>query len=299
MAVQRNTFGYRDAHKAMTLKALQDRAKEAHTSFASSGADPVTDPISGAASMLGVVNAGMGARRAEREEAEGRSSLARIMAGVKPQEANEQQLAEIGMYDPELAAALREERVGELTHEDTQAFTTSERLGTQAETQGSTRTRRAKPRGSTRTPKPRAAPHGRNTRRDEQDDGGDACRDAATSAGSWPASRRRRRSGKASCPPRAATPRSCRTGARASSTTRPSRTSTTRLSSSAARTPSPPRASGHADAGCGKRLHQEGRTGRRRAPRQGCRGRQQREVLRLRHQAPRRTRQEHRYGQGR
>jgi len=136
MAIERNT-GYRDPHKALTLKALQERQKAAAAAFAGSGGmDQISTPFAGAANMLDELGANRAQRHADEAEGSARAQLAQIMSGVKPQGATTEQLAQIGTYDPELAKALREELERKLTLEDTQQQQTSERLGSQDFTAG-------------------------------------------------------------------------------------------------------------------------------------------------------------------
>ena len=124
--------GYRDPQKAMTLKALEARAKAAQEAVATS-MEPtvVADPMQGWAGLLGTLGAKVEQGRTDSAAASGRADLANIMAGVNMDTGpNMADIARIGQYDPELAQRMYEQametRQQNLNREDTQSFQAGE-----------------------------------------------------------------------------------------------------------------------------------------------------------------------------
>jgi len=133
MTLQQPGTGYRDASKATTIKALQDRAKAA-AEFASASTQiqqPIADPLQGISHLTGVLSGQVQQGRADANEADARSRLAQIMSGIDPEKgASMQQIAEMQQLDPDFANKIYEQmmadRQANLSREDTQAFTAGE-----------------------------------------------------------------------------------------------------------------------------------------------------------------------------
>ena len=133
-----NTFqantGYRDPQKAMTIKALEARAKAAAEATAQAiQPQTIAAPSQGWAQMVGALGANIQQGRAESAAAEGRDALAQAMAGVNMDTGpSMQDIAIIGQHDPELAQRMYEQamktRQENLNREDTQEFTAGESL---------------------------------------------------------------------------------------------------------------------------------------------------------------------------
>ena len=87
MTLQQPGTGYRAPAKAMTIKALQDRAKKA-AEFASQSTQiqsPIADPLQGISHLTGVLSGQVQQGRADANEADARSRLAQIMSGIDPE----------------------------------------------------------------------------------------------------------------------------------------------------------------------------------------------------------------------
>lgn len=127
MTIQRNTFGYRDPQKAMSIKALQDRAAKTQAAMANvGGMEQIEGPWTGGATALQSLAANISNKRAMSDEADARQALAALMTKQKPGEYDPNLISQIGVYDEELANALRKENLAVLDREDTQAFTAGE-----------------------------------------------------------------------------------------------------------------------------------------------------------------------------
>jgi len=134
MTLQQAGTGYRDANKAMTIKALQDRAKAA-AEFASASTQiqqPIADPLQGISHLTGVLSGQVQQGRADSAEADARQRLAMIKAQINPETgATQQQIADMSVLDPDFAdkeyARAMEERAAIRNREDEQSFRTGER----------------------------------------------------------------------------------------------------------------------------------------------------------------------------
>jgi hypothetical protein len=133
MTLQQPGTGYRDASKATTIKALQDRAKQA-AEFAAASTQiqqPIADPLQGISHLTGVLSGQVQQGRADANEADARQRLAGIMAGIDPEKgASMAQIAEMQQLDPDFANKIYEQmmadRQANLTREDDQSFRAGE-----------------------------------------------------------------------------------------------------------------------------------------------------------------------------
>lgn len=117
------TSGYRDPQKAMTIKALEARAKAAQDAMMQSTQlqAPVNNVWQGLSHLTGVLGAGLQERRAESEAAASRGELARLMSGITDYEnIDPQVLAQVGALDPEQQRFLTERMLAIQTREDQQ-----------------------------------------------------------------------------------------------------------------------------------------------------------------------------------
>lgn len=123
-------------------KALSDAAANFQTP------QPIQSWTQGAAQLTGALGNALQSRRAESDLATGREELARIQAGVNQDTgATQEQIAEMGRYDPSVAENYRQEaaaaRAAErarqdaiANREDTQAFTSGENKASREATAG-------------------------------------------------------------------------------------------------------------------------------------------------------------------
>lgn len=125
---------------------------------ANTGMRDIQDPMQGFAQLGQTLFTGLQERRVRADESQGREALAKLIAGVGENGATPQELAEMGMYDPELASQYRKEALAAREaeaqraeaarlHEDTQAhdidvmgreqtFTSGERVAGETFTAG-------------------------------------------------------------------------------------------------------------------------------------------------------------------
>ena len=120
--------GYRDPAKAMTLKALEARAKAAQDAVAQSMQPTVVaDPLQGVAGLLSTLGSQMQEGRADRAVAQGRGELARLQAGITDySKIDPNTLAQIGTLDPEAQRFLQERMLEIQNREDEQGFRAGE-----------------------------------------------------------------------------------------------------------------------------------------------------------------------------
>ena len=156
--VFQTSTGYRDPQKAMTLKALEERAKAAQAATAQSLQPTViADPMQGVAGMMDVLGSKFSEGRADREVAAGRNELARLQAGITDYEhIDPNTLAQIGTLDPEQQKFLVERMLTIQNREDEQGFKAGEsklerdeRARVEAERNALTERENALQRGST------------------------------------------------------------------------------------------------------------------------------------------------------
>jgi len=133
MSIFQTGTGYRDASKALTIKALQERQKAAADAAAQATQiqTPIADPLQGFAHLSGILSSGMQESRAAQQEGAARQQLAGIMAKIDPNTGPTQaQLAEMQMLDPDFAnkqyEAAMAERRAVAAREDEQAFRAGE-----------------------------------------------------------------------------------------------------------------------------------------------------------------------------
>ena len=122
--------GYRDGIKSVTIKALEQRAKQAAEAAAQSTQmqDPIANPWQGAAHLAGVFATGVNEARADRAAGAARDQLAKLQAGIKDRgNIDPATLAQIGALSPEDQKVLVEQMLAIQNREDTQAYGTSER----------------------------------------------------------------------------------------------------------------------------------------------------------------------------
>jgi len=166
--------GYRDPQKAMTIKALEARAKAAQDA-ATQSLQPtvVADPMQGIAGVLGTLGSQMQQGRAEADVSRSRNELAKLQAGITDYEhIDPNTLAQIGMLDPEQQKFLVERMLTIQNREDEQGFKAGEskaerdeRARIEAERNALTASENAKQRGSTEGIAARGQ-EGENTRTD-------------------------------------------------------------------------------------------------------------------------------------
>lgn len=123
---------------SMTLDALMARAKELAVKQGEIAAPrEIRSPWQGAAQMMQSFANARAEGAAQDELSQGRAHLAQLVAGIDPEKgASQQQIAEMGMYDPE-AAQRAQEAVAQIIHDRRQQeFQTSERVGGQEFTHG-------------------------------------------------------------------------------------------------------------------------------------------------------------------
>jgi len=123
---QSTTTGYRDPLKAMTIKALQDRQKEAALASAKAAEVPqIASPWQGLAHLSDIAATGMQEGRIASAEADARGRLAEIMRGVGPEGPTQQQLADMSALDPDRSNKMYDDlqriRQENASREDTQA----------------------------------------------------------------------------------------------------------------------------------------------------------------------------------
>lgn len=106
MALFQTGTGYRDATKALTIKALQERQKQAASQLetAATAQDVNADPLSAVSHVLNTFGAGMQQSRADSREADACAQLSQIMAQIDPTKgASMEQIAAMQQLDPEFA----------------------------------------------------------------------------------------------------------------------------------------------------------------------------------------------------
>jgi len=133
---QTTSGGYRDANKALTIKALEARQKAALDAKAAA-LQPTTiaDPLQGIAGMMDVLGAGMQQRRADQATSEARNTLAKLKAGITDySHIDPNTLSQIGTLDPDTEKWLTEQQLKIQDREDTQSFTHGENVGSREAT---------------------------------------------------------------------------------------------------------------------------------------------------------------------
>lgn len=133
MSIIRQTGGYRDPLKALSVKALEARQKAAAEAAAQATQlqEPISNPWQGASHIAGVLAGGLKEARADSAAADARDRLAQIKAGIDwTKGPTSQQIAEMSSLDPELSNQLGmkayEEAIANRRQEDQQAFTAGE-----------------------------------------------------------------------------------------------------------------------------------------------------------------------------
>jgi len=133
---QTTSGGYRDANKALTIKALEARQKAALDAKAAA-LQPTTiaDPLQGIAGMMDVLGAGMQQRRADQATSEARNTLAKLKAGITDySHIDPNTLSQIGTLDPDTEKWLTEQQLKIQDREATQSFTHGENVGSREAT---------------------------------------------------------------------------------------------------------------------------------------------------------------------
>jgi hypothetical protein len=120
--------GYRDPLKAMTLKALEARAKAAaEASSTAMQPQQITSPWQGAAGMLDVVGARMNENRVNAAEVSGRQELANTMAGINMDTGPDMAtIARVATRDPELAQHLYDQAMERKAKQEEMKFQSGE-----------------------------------------------------------------------------------------------------------------------------------------------------------------------------
>ena len=134
MAIQQTGTGYRDATKALSIKALQQRQKDAAAAAATAmaPAQEIANPWQGVGHIANILGTGFTQSRAEGQEADARQRLAEIVAQIDPAKgATAEQQAQVRMLDEDFANKIYEEAAAARAREDEQLHRTQERVGGQ------------------------------------------------------------------------------------------------------------------------------------------------------------------------